>query len=68
MITIPNPPQYNNQPVILVHFTVTSVSPGYPDMYWCAPYTVVDETEPPGYPDIPRVQCPACRKAVTLAH
>jgi hypothetical protein len=62
-----NPPQYSNQPVILVHFTVTSMTPPIETMYWCAPYPFVEPSEN-AYPEIPRVPCPACHKAVTLAH
>jgi len=73
MTTTPNPPQYNNEPVILIHLTVKprripedEILPGiyrnYPDKYWCAPYDVVEPSESL-YPNIPRVQCPACAKA-----
>jgi hypothetical protein len=55
-----NPPQYANKPVILVHLTVQSNEPGYPDMYWCAPFEVVPTSEIPAYPNIPQIMCPSC--------
>jgi hypothetical protein len=75
MTTVPNPPQYNNEPVILVHLIVKAkelpedeILPGiyrkYPDRYWCAAYEVVEQSES-YYPHIPRAQCPACAKAHT---
>jgi len=57
-----NPPQYNNMPVILVHFTVSPRDGVGPDMWWCAPYPVVADNRE-NYPNIPRVPCPACAKS-----
>lgn len=65
MTTPSNPPQYQNQPVILVHLSVSPNDGIGPDMYWCAPYFVVNESDPPAYPNIPRVPCPSCAMAHT---
>jgi hypothetical protein len=62
MTTQRNPPQFDNKPVILVHFKVEAADVGYPPMYWCAPYLYIEDTEG-SYPKIPRVPCPACAKA-----
>lgn len=65
MITQDNPPQFNNQPVILVHFKIEANTPGYPAMYYCAMYEFVEPNEDT-YPNIPRVPCPGCARAYSV--